>query len=73
MSLYKMWPSWPPALSLSGWNSKKGVIAKVVKGETGIGAKITEAHGAYDKIKAGYFSEISVDTSTKAGTVMPRG
>lgn len=43
-------PVYPVHLTNADWQKKKGVLAKVFKGETGIGAAMDKARAAYSKL-----------------------
>lgn len=43
-------PVYPAILTKADWDKKKGVFAKVFTGETGVGAAMTAAKAAYDKM-----------------------
>jgi predicted GTPase len=63
--LYKDWPKYPTILREQDWNKKKGVLAKVLKGKTGISEQLKAAEKAFDKVQPAYFSDTWVDTSSK--------
>ncbi len=48
-------PVYPDILTVANWNKQKGIIAKVVKGETGIGARLTRLRSVYDAVEWQYF------------------
>ena len=43
-------PVYPVILTKADWDKKKGVFAKLFTGETGVGAAMTAAKAAYDKM-----------------------
>lgn len=43
-------PVYPPVLTDANWQTQKGIIAKVVKGETGIGAELIKLKTRYDTL-----------------------
>jgi len=65
VSLYKDWPKYPTILREKDWNKKKGVLAKVLKGKTGISEQLKATEKAFDEVQPAYFSDAWVDTSTK--------
>jgi hypothetical protein len=48
-------PLYQPILTDGDWQRQKGIVAKVVKGETGIGAALIKLKAAYDKVPWQYF------------------
>lgn len=66
MGFHEHWLIWPKSLDPGQWDKNKGVFAKVIKGETGIGAKLKEAKSAFDRVQAHLYTDMSVDVSTKA-------
>ena len=66
MSLDAYWPLYPDALKASQWTKHKGIVAKIVKSDTGIGQALTETEAMFDKLPAHLYSRVSVPTDTKA-------
>ena len=67
MSLYEFWLSYPKILQEKDWNKHKGVLTKILKGKTGISELLKKAETAFDRINPAYWSETTVDTTSKAG------
>lgn len=65
MSLDKMWMTYPTTLKDSDWTKHKGIVAKIFKNDTGIGAKLKLVQKSFDDIKVACFSDHVVDLSTK--------
>jgi hypothetical protein len=66
MSLYKYWLKYPQILEEKDWNKHKGILAKVVKRETGITDKLKAARKAFEQINPAYWSDVTVETGSKA-------
>jgi hypothetical protein len=48
-------PVLPDELSNAHWQRHKGIVAKVVKGETGVGAALLKLQKVFDDVEWGYF------------------
>lgn len=67
MGLYEVWLKYPQILEPKDWDKHKGVLAKVFKGETGIGEALKKARKTFEAINPAYFSETTVDIESKDG------
>lgn len=58
-------PVYPTILRQSDWNAKKGVIAKVFKDDTGLGAQLAQLYADFNKVEWQYWFPL-------AGGKLPR-
>jgi hypothetical protein len=68
MSLFKNYPTYPPILHANHWEQHKGIVVKLFKKNVAadLAAKMKDAESAFGRIPAAAFSDITVDTSTRA-------
>lgn len=61
-------PVYPDTLTNRHWQKQKGIVAKVVKGETGIGAALDRLEKAFKAVEWGYFDPRDAEKMKKPRT-----